>query len=98
MNGETKRPADLDSMPLDHKLYGVEGIRSIPSSIASIYLSKNIFDELFGEKLVKMKLQTQCVALTITIGTPTVVLYIENIKILEVSQNKFVSKLHSGHS
>ena len=52
MNGETKRPADLISMPLDHKLYAVEGIRSIPSSIAPIYLPKNIFDERFGEKLV----------------------------------------------
>ena len=85
MNGETKRPADLISMPLDHKLYAVEGIRSIPSSIASIYLSKNIFDELFGEKLVKMKLQTQCVALAITIGTPTVVLYIENWRLPKIN-------------
>ena len=51
MNGETKRPAELYSMPLDHKLYVVEGIRSIPSSIAPIYLPKNIFDERFGEKL-----------------------------------------------
>ena len=52
MNGETKRPVDLSSMPLDHKLYVGEGIRSIPGSIASIYLSKNIFDERFGNKLV----------------------------------------------
>ena len=52
MNGETKRPIELYSMVLDHKLYDVEGIRSIPSSIAPIYFSKNIFDERFGEKLV----------------------------------------------
>ena len=64
-------------MPLDHKLYVGEGIRKILHAIASIYLSKNIFDEFFGGKLVKMELQTQCVALAITIGTPTVVLYIE---------------------
>ena len=51
MNGETKMSVDLDSMSLDHKLYVVEGIRSIPSSIAPIYLPKNIFDERFGEKL-----------------------------------------------
>ena len=51
MNGETKRPIELYSMALDHKLYAVEGIRSIPSSIAPIYLPKNIFDERFGEKL-----------------------------------------------
>ena len=49
VNGETKRPVELYSMPLDHKLYAVEGIRSIPSSIAPIYLSKNIFDVRFGD-------------------------------------------------
>ena len=53
VNGETKRPADLDSMPLDHKLYDVEGIRSILNFFSSIYLSENIFDERFGEKLVE---------------------------------------------
>ena len=52
MNGVTKSLADLDSVPLDHKLYALEGIRSIPCSIAPIYLSKNIFEERFGEKLV----------------------------------------------
>ena len=53
VNGSTKRPAELDSMPLDHKLYVGEGIRSILNSISSIYLSENIFDERFGEKLVE---------------------------------------------
>ena len=52
MNGVTKCLADLDSMPLDIKLYSVEGIRSIPSAIAPIYFSKNILDEHFGDKLV----------------------------------------------
>ena len=52
MNGETKRPIELYSMALDHKLYVVEGIRLIPSSIALIYLSYNIFDERFGENFV----------------------------------------------
>ena len=51
MNGDVSEAADLISVSLDHKLYAVEGIRSIPSSIAPIYLPKNIFDERFGEKL-----------------------------------------------
>ena len=53
VNGETKRPVDLYSMPLDHKLYAVEGIRSIPSSIAPIYLSKNKFPGKNRLKLVE---------------------------------------------
>ena len=64
-------------MPLDHKLYGVEGIRSIPSSIAAIYLSKNIFDELFDEKLVENEAPDRIQHWLFTIGTPTVVLHIE---------------------
>ena len=65
MNGEASGPFELISMPPEHKLYVGEGIRSILDSIASIYLSKNIFVELFGEKLVKMKHQTGCAALAI---------------------------------
>ena len=53
VNGETKRPADLISMPLDHKLYAVEGIRSIPSSIAPIYLPKNKIPSKNRLKLVE---------------------------------------------
>ena len=52
MNGDTSEAVDLISVPLDHKLYVGEGIRSILGSIASIYFSKNIFDERFGDKLV----------------------------------------------
>ena len=53
VNGETKRPIELYSMALDHKLYVVEGIRSIPSSIAPIYLSKNKFPSKNRLKLVE---------------------------------------------
>ena len=52
MNGDTSEAVDLISVSLDHKLYAVEGIRSILDSISPIYLSKNIFEERFGDKLV----------------------------------------------
>ena len=39
-------------MPLDHKLYEFEGIRSIIDFIASINSSKNIFGAGFGENLL----------------------------------------------
>ena len=42
---------DLESIPLDHKLHAGEGIRSILDSIATIYLSKNIFVDHFGDNL-----------------------------------------------
>ena len=53
MNGDASEAVDLISVPLDHKLYVGEGIRSILGSIAAIDFSKNIFDERFGEKFVE---------------------------------------------
>ena len=41
VNGDTSEVVDLISVPLDHKLYVGEGIRSNLGSIASIYFSKN---------------------------------------------------------
>ena len=52
VNGLTSEAVELYSMPLEHKLYVGEGIRKILHAIASIYLSKNIFGQLFGDKLV----------------------------------------------
>ena len=52
VNGATSGPVELIPRSLDHKVYAVEGIRSIRYSISPIYLSKNIFDERFGDKLV----------------------------------------------
>ena len=52
VNGDVSEAVDLASVTLDHKVYHVEGIRSILDSISPIYLSKNIFDERFGDKLV----------------------------------------------
>ena len=43
---------ELIPMPLDHKLYEFEGIRSIIDFIASINSSKNIFGAGFGENLL----------------------------------------------
>ena len=52
VNGDVSEAVDLISMTPDHKLYVGEGIRSILGFIASIYFSKNIFDEHFEDKLV----------------------------------------------
>ena len=53
VNGDTSGPVELISMPLEHKLYVGEGIRSILGFSASIDFSKIICDERFGEKLVE---------------------------------------------
>ena len=62
MNGDASGPVELILMSRDHKVYAVEGIRSILDSISPIYLSENIFDERFGDKLVVFlyKLQNLC--------------------------------------
>ena len=53
VNGHTSGPVELISMPLDRKVYAVEGIRSILDSIASIYLSKNKFPSKNQPKLAE---------------------------------------------
>ena len=59
MHGDTSGPVELISMPLEHKLYVGEGIRSILGSISPIYFSKNIFVERFGDKLVVFLYKSQ---------------------------------------